>query len=114
MPRPVRSSTSPVAVHRDVGEALEALRGAGLLLIGADGHAERDLDEVIDAGALGVPTAWVFGNEAHGLDPSARDLLDDSRQHPDPRTGGEPQPRDRGGGVPLRQRPRPPHRGARW
>jgi TrmH family RNA methyltransferase len=82
-PKVVRASAGSVfhlavAVHRDVGEALEALRGAGLLLLGADGHAERDLDEAIDAGTLGAPTAWVFGNEAHGLDPGARDRLDDS------------------------------------
>jgi len=28
-----------------------------------------DLDEALDRGLLAAPTAWLFGNEAHGLPP---------------------------------------------
>ena len=80
-PKVVRASAGsvvhlPLAVHRDVDEAFETLRGAGLQLLGADGRGERDLDDAIDTGTLAVPTAWVFGNEAHGLAAGARDLVD--------------------------------------
>lgn len=69
----VRASTGsvfhvPVAVEREVGTALAGLRDAGLLVLAADGHGDLDLDEAVDAGLLDGPTAWVFGNEAHGLD----------------------------------------------
>jgi len=49
---------------RDAAGTLEALRGAGLQILAADGYGEADLDEVA---TLGVPTAWFFGSEAHGL-----------------------------------------------
>ena len=58
----------PVAVHRDVLGVLDGLRSAGVQALAADGHARLDLDEAIDEGLLEAPTAWVFGNEAHGLD----------------------------------------------
>jgi TrmH family RNA methyltransferase len=43
-----------------------------LQVLAADAGIGRDLDDVVDAGTLAAPTAWVFGNEAHGLD---RELL---------------------------------------
>ena len=66
----VRASTGsvfhlPVARERAVQEVLSACRAAGLRLVAADGYAEADLDEAEDE--LAVPTAWVFGSEAHGL-----------------------------------------------
>ncbi|WP_024877850.1 TrmH family RNA methyltransferase [Saccharomonospora piscinae] len=66
----VRASTGslfhlPVAVEPDVGAALGACREAGLTTIAADGRAEADLTT---AEGLDRPTAWLFGNEAHGLD----------------------------------------------
>ena len=39
------------------------LRRAGYTVLAADAHGEVDLDGL----ALDVPTAWVFGSEAHGL-----------------------------------------------
>jgi TrmH family RNA methyltransferase len=36
-------------------------------VLAADGHGERDLDALLDAGELAGRTAWVFGAEAHGL-----------------------------------------------
>lgn len=73
----VRASTGslfhlPIARSRDVDEALAACRAAGLLLVGADGQAE---DEVAGANLV-QPTAWVFGNEAHGVSDSIRSTLD--------------------------------------
>ncbi|WP_026316870.1 TrmH family RNA methyltransferase [Actinokineospora enzanensis] len=78
----VRASTGsvfhvPVGRSRDVSAVFAACRAAGLRLVAADGYAERDLDAVIDAGELGAPTAWVFGSEAHGLDASVLDAVDD-------------------------------------
>ena len=49
------------------GEAVAALRAAGLTVLAADAHGAADLDELLDAGRLVGPTAWVFGSEAHGL-----------------------------------------------
>lgn len=50
-----------------LGGALEELRRAGFVLLAAAGHAEVDLDRAETAGLLGGRTAWLFGNEAHGL-----------------------------------------------
>jgi TrmH family RNA methyltransferase len=68
----VRASTGsvfhlPLIRSRDVGEVFAACRAVGLRLVAADGYAKDDLDDVIDAGELAAPTAWVFGSEAHGL-----------------------------------------------
>ncbi|MGH3981001.1 MAG: TrmH family RNA methyltransferase, partial [Pseudonocardiaceae bacterium] len=57
----------PLAVERDPMPVAAACRGAGLQLLAADGATGRDLDEVADVGLLDVPTAWLFGSEAHGL-----------------------------------------------
>jgi TrmH family RNA methyltransferase len=53
--------------------ALRVLAERGCRLVAADGYATRDLDSALDAGELDRPTAWLFGNEAHGLN---ADLLD--------------------------------------
>lgn len=68
----VRASTGSlfhvdVARDRDAGAVLAECRRAGLRLVGADGAAQRDLDEADRRGDLDGPTAWVFGGEAHGL-----------------------------------------------
>lgn len=68
----VRASTGsvfhlPPARGRDVSAVLAECRAAGLRLVGADGYADEDLDTADLRGELSVPTAWVFGSEAHGL-----------------------------------------------
>jgi RNA methyltransferase, TrmH family len=73
----VRASTGSVfhlavGVEPDALRAISACRQAGLQLLAADARTGRDLDDVVDAGILAAPTAWLFGNEAHGLD---RELL---------------------------------------
>lgn len=59
----------PLAVERDVHEAVRTCRAAGLQVLAADGATGDDLDDVADAGVLDRPTAWLFGSEAHGLAP---------------------------------------------
>lgn len=66
----------PLAVVPEAERAVEAARDAGLTVLAATGSGETDLDEAIDTGLLGRPTAWVFGNEAHGLPPDLAGLAD--------------------------------------
>ena len=66
----------PVSVGDRVEDDLPALRAAGLQVLAADGHADLDLDEAADTGLLAAPTAWVFGNEAHGLPADVLDRTD--------------------------------------
>lgn len=68
-PKVVRSTTGslfhvPVAQNGTLDEAVRAVRAAGLQVLAADVKG-ADLPRVRDA--LAAPTAWVFGNEAHGL-----------------------------------------------
>ena len=67
----------PIAVGGPVEDDLPDLRAAGLRVLAADGHADRDLDQAADAGLLDGPTAWVFGNEAWGLPAATRALCDE-------------------------------------
>jgi RNA methyltransferase, TrmH family len=48
-------------------EVIRACRSAGLLALATTGFGATDLDVLIDDGRLAQPTAWLFGNEAHGL-----------------------------------------------
>jgi TrmH family RNA methyltransferase len=71
----VRASTGSLfhlalGVEPDPLRAVELCRTAGLQVLAADGAVGRDLDDVIDTGALAAPTAWLFGSEAHGLGPA--------------------------------------------
>jgi TrmH family RNA methyltransferase len=73
----VRASTGslfhlPLGVEPDPQWAVAACRQAGLQVLATDGRTGRDLDDVVDAGTLAAPTAWLFGSEAHGL---GRELL---------------------------------------
>jgi RNA methyltransferase, TrmH family len=57
----------PVVAGSSLREAAAALRGAGLQILAAEGGTGRELDGLESDGALGRPTAWLFGNEAWGL-----------------------------------------------
>lgn len=58
----------PIARQRDIGETMDALAGAGITILATAANGEVDLD---DADELFTrPVAWLFGNEAHGLDPA--------------------------------------------
>lgn len=69
-PKVVRSTAGslfqiPVARDRDVRRVLGELRGAGLSTAATTMHAEVNLADPGEV--LARPTAWLFGNEAHGL-----------------------------------------------
>lgn len=57
----------PVALAEDPAATVTEVRAAGLQVLAADAGGETDLDEAAEAGLLAAPTAWLFGNEAHGL-----------------------------------------------
>jgi TrmH family RNA methyltransferase len=57
----------PVALATDPAEVVTTLQGWGLQVLAAAGDGELDLDDAADTGVLARPTAWLFGNEAHGL-----------------------------------------------
>ena len=73
-PKVVRSTAGslfhlPVLTGAGLGEVLEALDGAGLAILAADGSGPVglfDADELLTR-----PCAWLFGNEARGLAPEA-------------------------------------------
>lgn len=50
-------------------EAVEQSRAAGCTVLATTLDGKDDLDELIESDLLAGPTAWLFGNEAHGLDP---------------------------------------------
>ncbi len=80
-PKTVRASVGsvfhlPVATEPDPARAVRAAQEAGLTVLAADGAGEVLLDEA--GGLLDRPTAWLFGNEAHGL-PDALAALADHR-----------------------------------
>lgn len=77
-PKAVRATVGslfhlPVIVDRNLTAVVAALREGGMRLLAADGGGEVSL---FDADLSG-PTAWIFGNEAHGLGATA-DLADAS------------------------------------
>lgn len=57
----------PFAHAGDLGELLGAARAAGLQVLATTGSGDDDLIHLQRTGRLEPPTAWVFGNEAHGL-----------------------------------------------
>jgi TrmH family RNA methyltransferase len=66
----------PLALAPRTPEIVDAVRAAGLTVLAADGDGEVDLDDAIDDGLLARPTAWLFGNEAHGLSEETATLAD--------------------------------------
>ena len=68
----VRSSAGslfhlPVIVAPSTAGVVAALRERGCRVLATSGSAVRDLDSMVADGELSGPTAWLFGNEAHGL-----------------------------------------------
>ena len=66
----------PLVRAVDPTEAVRTLRRAGLVVLAAAADGELDLDELAAAGRLARPTAWLFGNEAHGLPAELAGLAD--------------------------------------
>ncbi|MDY6049809.1 MAG: RNA methyltransferase [Corynebacterium sp.] len=58
----------PVVRHRDTDAVLAAVRQRGMNLVATAADGEIDITDFKQAGAvLSQPTAWLLGNEAHGL-----------------------------------------------
>lgn len=79
-PKVVRSTTGslfhlPFAVGADLASTTARARAEGLTLLAADIKGESLVD-VRREGVLAAPTAWVFGNEARGLDGDKLALAD--------------------------------------
>jgi TrmH family RNA methyltransferase len=77
-PKLVRASTGsifhlPIIEHDDLADVVEWLQSRGVTVLAA--AADGDTIPSIQA-SLDQPTAWLFGNEAHGLDDNARALAD--------------------------------------
>ncbi len=84
-PKVVRSTTGslfhlPVTVGVELTDALAAARAAGLQILAADVKGV-DLPEVAHE-LLAKPTAWLFGNEARGLEDAHLALADSSVRVP--------------------------------
>lgn len=74
-PKVVRSTTGsifhiPVVTGVDWSEAVAALKGSNIQVIAAD-MSGQPLPVLANSGVLAKPTAWLFGNEAHGLEDEA-------------------------------------------
>ncbi len=79
-PKVVRSTTGsifhlPVAVEAELSDVVGRARSSGMRVLAADVKGESLLDVRRD-GALAEPTAWVFGNEARGLEDELLGLTD--------------------------------------
>lgn len=57
----------PIARERDTDVVLAALSAAGVAICATAGDGELSLPDAAEV--LAGPTAWLFGNEAHGLSP---------------------------------------------
>lgn len=55
----------PVARHPDIKDVLGQVRAKGLQILATSADGEVELDHAEEL--LSQPTAWLFGNEAHGL-----------------------------------------------
>ncbi|MFW0791543.1 RNA methyltransferase [Gordonia sp. CPCC 205333] len=64
----------PVIRERDITAGLDAVRSAGLTTLATAAGAELSLDDASEI--LTRPTAWLFGNEAHGLSDDVLDAAD--------------------------------------
>lgn len=85
-PKVVRATTGslfhlPVLVAKETEEVLQKLQTAGLRVLAADVKG-RELGEMFGAAELRHPTAWLFGNEAHGLSDELLALADEAVKVP--------------------------------
>lgn len=61
----------PISADVPVVEVAQVIQASGLAVVAADARAAVSLDDARDL--LRGPIAWVFGNEAHGVDADWRD-----------------------------------------
>jgi RNA methyltransferase, TrmH family len=86
-PKAVRATAGslfhlPVARTVDPVGTVALLSAAGLSVLATTGGAELDLDRARDDGLLELPTAWLFGSEAHGLPEAVIAAADESVRVP--------------------------------
>nr|WP_206706063.1 RNA methyltransferase [Microbacterium ginsengiterrae] len=79
-PKVVRSTTGslfhlPISVGGDLADVIERAHAAGVTVLAADVKGD-DLLRARAGGVLAQPTAWLFGNEARGLEEHALELAD--------------------------------------
>lgn len=79
-PKVVRSTTGslfhlPISVGGDLHDVITRAHAAGLQVVAADVKGDDLLAARAD-GVLARPTAWLFGNEARGLEEDALELVD--------------------------------------
>ncbi|GGN89322.1 RNA methyltransferase [Actinoplanes lobatus] len=75
----VRSSAGSlfhVDVVRSPLSVVDLLQDSGLQVLATSGTGEDDVDSLLDGGQLALPTAWLFGSEAHGLPASVLSAAD--------------------------------------
>lgn len=80
-PKAVRATTGslfhlPMTTDAPLEEAVDVTRAAGLQVLAADVSGEVLQSSPAHADLLARPTAWVFGNEAHGLTEAELSLCD--------------------------------------
>ncbi|AZI59393.1 RNA methyltransferase [Nakamurella antarctica] len=86
-PKAVRASAGsifhlPIVRAGDPLELMAELSAAGLSVLATTGGAEVDLDQARNDGLLDLPTAWIFGSEAHGLPESVIEAADEAVKVP--------------------------------
>lgn len=86
-PKTIRASAGslfhlPIARAADPAALLDELSSAGLSILATSGGAELDLDAAAADGILDLPTAWLFGSEAHGLPEDLLVLADEAVRVP--------------------------------
>lgn len=79
-PKVVRATTGslfhlPVVTGLEFEDVVARLKNAGVRVLATDANGDS-LVEVRNAGALVHPTAWLLGNEAHGLSEQAQGAAD--------------------------------------
>ena len=65
-----------------VADLLAGAAAAGIRVLATTARADRTLDDLTDDGSLGGPTAWLFGNEAHGLPDAVLAAVDETVRVP--------------------------------
>jgi TrmH family RNA methyltransferase len=86
-PKAIRASAGslfhlPVARAADPAALIAELSASGLSVLATTGAAELDLDAAAADGILDLPTAWLFGSEAHGLPDDVIALADEAVRVP--------------------------------
>ena len=72
----------PLLTGQNAVAVLDDLRRRGCHLLATTADGSVSLDELAESGTLARPTAWLFGSEAHGLEPSLLEHADQTVRIP--------------------------------